>query len=505
MKLRYNALILFFLAASLLSCEDFLTEDPPGQLVAETFYQNEEEAIAAVNGIYPNLGLGWDNYGRTMQILTMLPTDVMKDGLGMPNQHLQNLSYYAHSSVNQWSESIWQDHYSIIASANSAINNIPNVPEGNINEDLRTRLIGEARFLRALAYFNLVRFYGGVPIITQIERLEDANEPRAPVNEVYNLILDDLEYAQNNLPISYPVSEFGRATEGAAKILEGKVHLTRQNWQESVDKLAEVVENEGQYGYGLHEDYQDNWAPGDERGIEAVFSIDYGKPPLPNNASMMSLQGPKYSLIGSPEAFGIPANEAELPTLELYNEYEEEDSRRYVTLRSEFMGADGEMHGTSHPLFAKYWENGVTSLAEGSVNFHILRYSDAILMYAEALNEIGNTSEAENQLNRILERAFQSTDHNVNGLTQQQFRDKVLHERKLELVDEAHRWFDLVRTGRLVERMQEFGQVESELSEGHHGNYADIITRVSEKHMLFPIPQSEIDKRPDLYEQNPGW
>ena len=503
MKLLFKTLIIFSLIAGIVSCSDFLEENPQGMLTTKGFYKTEADAIAAVDGIYYEIAHGWRMYGRDMNVLCALPTDVEKDGLGMPNQHLQNLEYNVYTSNNMWIENIWRNHYQLVSAANAAINNIPKVPEGKLTEDMRNRLLWEAHFLRGLGYFNLVRFFGDVPIILKVETVEDAEKPRDPVDKVYELVLSDLEFAQNNLPVSYDLNNFGRATKGAAKILEGKVHLTRHNYQECVDKLAEVVENESEYGYGLHEDFSDNWAPGDERGQEAVFSIDYGKPPLPDNGSMMALQGPKYSMPEYDE-FGIHGNEADIPTEELYNDYEEGDERREVTLRKWFRGKNGEKYETTIPLFAKYWEDGLTNSGHGSCNFHVLRYADAVLMYAEALNEVGNSTEAENQLNRILERAFNNTDHNVSGLSREEFRDKVIFERKLELAMEANRWFDLVRTDKLVERMKEHGRVEGEYAEGYHADKSEITNNVAEHYKLFPIPQEEIDKNP-LLEQNPGW
>jgi len=503
MRLLLKIIILGFLVVSIAACSEFLEENPKGMLTTKNFYKTEDDAIAAVDGIYHHLSKGWRMYGRDMNILCALPTDVEKDGLGMPNQHLQNLEYNVYTPDNMWIEHVWRVHYELISDANTAINNIPNVPEEKINENLRNRLIGEASFLRGLAYFNLVRFFGDVPLIKKVEKIEDAEVPRSPVDEVYSLILSDLEFAQNNLPIDYSLDNFGRATRGAAKILEGKVHLTRHDYQKCVDKLAEVIENESEYGYGLHEDFSDNWAPGDERGQEAVLSIDYGKPPLPDNGAMMALQGPKYSMPEYDE-FGIHANEADIPTEELYNDYQEGDERREVTLRKWFRGKNGEKYYTTIPLFAKYWEDGLTNSGHGSCNFHILRYADAVLMYAEALNEVGNSADAENQFNRIRERAFNDTDHNVSGLSKQEFRDTVIQERKLELAMEANRWFDLVRTDRLVERMKEHGQVEGEYAEGYHADKSEIVANVAEHYKLFPIPQEEIDKNP-LLEQNPGW
>src|SRR5699024_11132050 len=280
-KFIYRVVIICLIGGYSVSCTDsFLAENPKDRLTSQNFYQNEDDAVAAIDGSYNQL---YGIYERLMFIGANLPTDVMKNGLGMPNQNLQNLEFMSYTSENSFISNIWSTNYSGINRVNNAIINISEMGDNLISEALRNRLLGEARFLRALYYFNLVRFFGGVPLITKVESVEDAMQPRADQAEIYELIIGDLEFAEQNLPRNYDENNMGRATEGAAKLLLGKVYLTRENWDAAVNKLGEVVENEAEYKYGLHEDYGDNWRQSTETGAEAVFYVEFMHPPHNSN------------------------------------------------------------------------------------------------------------------------------------------------------------------------------------------------------------------------------
>lgn len=480
-----------------LSCTSFLEENPVDRYVVGNFYSSQSDAEAAVNATYQQL---YSIYDRWIYLLTELPADNEKNGLGMPNQYLQNLEYLRHTSENQFVRQIWQRNYSAIARANTAIENIPQI---TMDETIKNRLIGEARFLRALYYFNLVRWFGDVPLITKLESIEDAMGPRVSKEQVYQQIIDDLTFAENNLPVSYPSTETGRATKGAAKLLMGKVFLTMHDFQSSSSKLGEVIESESAYGYGLHEYYGDNWEKETENGKEMVFCIEFMDPPGVGNSGGMKLQGPKYSLPNGFAPLGLSEpNEADIPTIDLYSQFLDEDERKDETFRTEFVSLiDGSIHVSSIPIFVKYWEENEPNPANSDCNMHILRYADALLMYAEALNEIDQTAKAHNYLNRVRERAFNSPEYNYSGLSQAEFREKVWEERRLELAMEGHRWFDLVRTGTFVERMKEHAAFEASVAES---NKVEIAQNVKEHHILMPIPQREIDLNPELT-QNFGY
>jgi len=490
-KLKIFLIILVFIS----SC-DFLEESPTDRLVTTNFYSNAKDAQAAVDATYQQLN---SIYNRLMYMLGELPTDNLKNGLGMPNPFLQNLEFLRIDSENTFVKDMWVNNYAGISRANSAIENIPNITMDNT---LKNRFIGEARFLRALYYFNLVRYFGDVPLITKLETINDAMGPRVSKEEIYGLIIDDLTFAESNLPnrTQYSSKDEGRATNGAAKILLGKVYLTKGDFGKAKDKLAEVVENEATYGYGLHANYEDNWNTAKESGIEAVFYLEYKKAPFPSNGEM-GLAGPKYSIPGG--NIGMTgSNEADIPTRELYDAFNPNDTRRAKNLKFDFLNpVSGKILTSSIPLSGKYWLDGVKSASDCDVNMHVIRYADAILMYAEALNEVGEGDKALAQLNRIMQRAFGNSSGNYSPMSKEAFRSVVLHERRLEFFHEGHRWFDLVRTNTFIQRMKDHSAYEASVAEA---NKTEIAANIKDAYTLYPIPQREIDLNEALT-QNPGY
>lgn len=493
MKIVY-LFIAFLLLTTACKKSSFLRENPEDRFVTENFYSGAKDAQAAVDAVYHQL---YSIYQRNMILLNDLPTDDEKNGIGMPNQFLIDLEFLRFTAENTFVRDMWSLNYSGIQRANSAINNIGRI---TMDESLKNRLLGEASFLRALYYFNLVRFYGDVPLIVKLESLQDALIPRTPKEEVYKLVIADLQFAENNLPKTYTSTNLGRATSGAAKILLGKVYLTMRDFQKSAGKLEEVVQNESSFGYGLHADFKDNWKIATENGKETVFSVQMMQPPGTPNGQMV-LQGPKFSVPGG-QVPGLVGNEADIPTMDLYNKYITGDTRKDVTFKLEFVSpSNGRTYKSSIPLFGKYWEDGETIAGNCDVNFHVLRYSDALLMYAEALNETGNTAKAIGVLNRVRERAFRNVRNNYTASTQSAFRDQVYLERRLEFANEGQRWFDLARTNSLFTTMKAHGTLEAQLAES---NKATISANAKEHQVLYPVPQREMDLN-KLLIQNQGY
>ncbi len=492
---KYIITLLAFAAYLLAGCQDFLEEAPVDRFVGDNFYKSTADAEAGVYGVYQPL---YSIYRRNILLLNDLPADDHKNGIGMPNQFLVDLEFLRYTAENTFVRDNWRNHYSAIQRANTVIGNISNM---SIPDALKKRLIAEASFLRGLYYFNLVRFHGDVPLSLGIESVQDALIPRTPKAEVYAQIIKDLQLAETNLPKTVDANNQGRATAGAAKILLGKVYLAQKNFQAAADKLAEVVSNEGQYNYGLHPNFEDNWREATENGRESVLTIELMESPGVTN-SQMSLQGPKFSVPGGAVPGIVGANEADIPTVELLSNYEPGDRRKGVTFKTDFLSPKtGKIVVSSIPLFGKYWQEGVTATGNCSINVHILRYADALLMYAEALAETGKIAESMAVLNRVRERAFGDKIHNISSLSKDALRDKIYLERRLELANEGQRWFDLVRTGRFVETMKAHGMEEAKLAES---NKTTITDNARDYQVLFPIPQVELDINP-LLKQNQGW
>lgn len=474
------------------SC-DLLEENPVDRLVIGNFYSNAAEVQAGIDAIYSPL---YSIYTLPSTTMFIMSTDNMKQGLGGATAEKQDIEFLRYTSQNSYIAGMWQYHYTAISRANVALENIEKV---DMDATLKKQFLGEAHFLRALFYFNLVQLFGDVPLILQFKSVQDAMIPRTPTDQVYAQIIQDLNYAEENLPISYSVQNIGRATRGAAKILLGKVYLTKHDYQQAVDKLAEVVNNENTYGYGLHDNFIDNWLTATENGKEMVLTIQYMLPPGTGNRNMLNY-GPKYSI---PAGFHVTGLwESDIPTMDLFNAYLDKDTRKAVTFKMKYTDpANGKVFTSSIPLFGKYYKENLLSAKNCDINYHIIRYADALLLYAEALNEVGQTNLAIPILNRVRSRAFHSADYNYSGLSQDDFRTYVALERRLEFADEGQRFFDLVRTGKFVEVMKAHGILEASLSEK---NKIDITNNVSNIHTYYPIPQREIDLNP-LLTQNPGY
>ena len=490
MKKNIFIISIFFLINY--SC-DLLEEIPEDRLVINNFYNTPSDAIAGINSIYQPLVI---IYSLPATSMLNIITDNMKQGLGGANPAKQDIEFLRHTSQNIFVEGMWQYHYLAINRANVAIVNIEKM---SMDVTLQKRLLGEAHFLRGLFYFNLVQLYGDVPLILDLKSVQDALVPRAPKDIVYNQIIEDLKFAGEYLPINYGDQDIGRATMGAAKILLGKVFLTKHDYQLAVEKLAEVVNNQNAYGYGLHESFGNNWKIETENGKEMVFNIQYTGPPGVSNQYMRNY-GPRYSIGAGLGVAGL--FESDIPTVDLYNSYLNEDTRKGVTFKMQYTNpVSGRVVNSSIPLIGKYYKENEPDGKLSDINYHIIRYADAVLLYAEALNEIGQTNLAIPILNRIRERAFGNTNHNYSMLSQEEFRTAIALERRLEFADEGQRFFDLVRTGKFVEVMKAHGTLEASLAEA---NKTEITNNVSEKHMLYPIPQREIDINPLLI-QNPGY
>lgn len=461
------------------SC-NILLEEPDHIIVTDGFYKSEGDAIAAVNSIYNRLAARM--YNRGMQVMADLSVDDHKNGQGMPNPFLLDLEFLRVTPENQFVAQTWQDHYDGINRANTAINRIPDI---EMNANLKSRLLGEASFIRGLLYFNLVRFFGEVPIVTSDTRnLSDLNIERAPISEVYSQIIQDLEFAAGNLPKINSGNDLGRATEGAAKILLGKVYLTMEDWNRCIQVLEEVITQEVGYNYGLHQNFRDNWNRSSENGSEMVFAVQYNEPPgIPN--SMMRLSAPRNRVPG------LIGNEADIPTQEVYDIFDAEDSRRNATFFTSYE-RNGITYNFPFPFFYKYFDPDRTHATnQSNANVYVLRYSDALLMLAEAINEsTGPNTLAYELINRVRRRAYGNIDYDLSNLSQNEFREAVYLERRKEFVFEGQRWFDLVRTGKFYETM---------LNHTENGG-----NNVQPFHVLMPIPQREMDTNPNLV-QNDGY
>lgn len=481
-----------FLAVIAVSCsEDFLQKAPLDSINTENFYQTEEDAIAAINGAYQPLQ--WPK----LYNLRMWTSDIMAGNSivgaagGDDGRETQDMANFVTTTDNPGVLDLFRGPPPGILRCNVVLQKVPGM---DIDENLKKRILGEAYFLRGLYHFILVRYFGDIPLILEPQAPGDDLRPfRTDKEIVYAQIIEDLTMAEELLPekSTYSSNDLGRAAKGAAAGLLAKVHLTLGNWDQVVTLTTEVAS----LGYALNQDYGANFDVLNKNSQESLFEIQYISDAgedfwsNENQSSWLStFTGPRNADI---VAGGWGWNQ---PYQEFVDAYEVGDLRKNVTILydgcPQFDGQDYDpaFSTTGYNLrkflvtkeFAATYDNS-------PLNFPVLRYADVLLMKAEALNNLNRTSEAEAPLNTVRARAGLPA---VTGLSQSEFREKVLHERRMELAFEGQRWFDLIR-----------------IDGGQWGlDFLHSIGKVnaSEKHLLFPIPLKEIESNPNLT-QNTGY
>lgn len=466
------------IAAFSFSCGDFLELNPKSSIVVENFYQNEADAQAAVNAVYSML-TSHHLYNQYNEVVQSQGTDDCEWGKGRTtsNAGKNELDKFLYTSSSTLIYDYWVASYKVINAANLVMVNVGGM---NLEENVKNQFIGEAQFLRGLIYFNMVRLFGDVPLVTApTTTLQGLEVARTPKEDVYNIIIKDFEEASLKLPLKYSGSDIGRATQGAALALLCKVNLTLEKYAE-VKSTAELITALKQYS--LTNQYEDIFATDMENGKESIFEIQY----------MIADEG---ALGSSYAGFMAPPSQGgygDNPVSENhYDIYRNGDLRQAVNVLFD----KGAAASILEPYYVnKYQERG-TNVEENGDNYIITRYADVLLMQAEAVNALNtNDSEAYKLLNKVRRRAYglpidiASSIDLQSGLSQEQFLDTILLERRKEFAFEGHRRFDLLRTNKLIDAMQ----------------IASPELTVTEKHKLFPIPHTERLANPNL-SQNIGW
>jgi hypothetical protein len=503
---------LISLALALVSCAR-LDEKPASFISESQFYKTEADAKAAVTAAYYLLNAPAQSpYNVLFSTGMEMMTDDIGPGPGATNADVRSQAVLQHNSSGLRVLQIWQYHYAGIRYANIALQKIPGISFTPATAATKARYIAECKFLRALYYFNLVRLYGDVPLILADQNVYDENSiqvPRTPAADVYTQIETDLTEAAVDLPATYGSADAGRATKGAAISLLSKVYLTQRKWAEAAT-AAETVITSGTYS--LFSNYSQAFLPANKNGIEHVFSAQF----LANSQNQGNGNAPRGMRSGVP---GYTASYADQLVYykkgadnfySVYKMYQPNDQRKKKSFITKIQGSDGAFYktlnapGDTVPFLHKYFDPGVgANLAQSSANVPIIRYSEVLLIAAEAENEAnsGPNSAAYTYVNQVRARA--GIPDLTAGLDVNQFRDSVYLERRLELVWEWQRWFDLIRElpnptistgpgssdgqGRLVSSLVEVGK-----------------TSASTKHYLYPIPLQELQLNPKLT-QNPGW
>ena len=467
-----------------------LDEEPSSHLTTVQFYKNSSDAKAAVTAAYAALITGEDGqpmYNRGIHLMTDTGTDDYVAGPTAANPNVQAISKVAYDASNDRIEAVWRDTYSAINYANIAIDKISAIED--LSESLRNQYINEAKFLRALHYFNLVRWFRNVPLLLHetTSLAEDKTQVKqATSEEVYAQIIKDLNDAEN-LPVSYVAEDAGRATAGSAKALLAKVYLTRKEWQKAADKAKEVIDSKQ---YALFANFDDAFDSATKNGKEHVFSIQFnGYPASVSNINASAPSATSYEVPGAGGAYIDAYNTSS----NLYESFGNKDQRRDVTFVTEMkVPSTGKVYKLSAPHINKFYDpNKFGNQGSSERNFTYMRYSEVLLIYAEAINELnGPTEDAYDKIDEVRTRAgIDKLKDIAPHATKDEFRELIFEERRKELAYEANRWLDLSRRGAdyFVAKLHAAGKKNA-----------------TAKNAIFPIPQRELDINPNLV-QNEEW
>jgi hypothetical protein len=471
----------------LTSCDDMLQEVPKNFVSRANYFQNESDAEGAIIGAYASIDR--DYYGVTFYLFEELHGDYL-DGRGsqaplsVMNQVLDQ-NNIGRAATN------WSNLYKGNNRANSVLANVPGIVD--ISDEAKNRIVAEAYFLRAAAYFNLVRGWGEVPL-----RLEESTDlsmlaaPRESVSKVYEQILSDAVEAEKNLPESVG-SQTGRASVWAAKMLLAQVYLTLEDWSNAATKSDEVIAS-GHYSLvkvSEPNDFYKMYAV--ETHSEDIMSVHHSETRTSSIPTYLH-RGNTY-----PYNYSGTGYYAWLPNMNSFigDSWDNKDLRKSFNLYTRYVNENGDsvdLPSSSPILFKKFVSNS------DGLNVYpvpVYRLTEAYLMYAEAvcMDENGPSALALERLNMIKRRAY-GYDPNVPsvvdypaGMDRDTFRETVLQERGYEFLLERRRWWDLNRTGKVKEAFAAIGK-----------NFID-------ERFLWPIPEDEINSNPALtpQDQNPGY
>lgn len=481
--MKYISIILLFFSLTFFSCDDLLKEDVYGSITTENFWQTEDDATAAIKAAYSETRGGWQGLSLWQFIVEDLGTDVGTGGYS---------STYDYSSYTDWSSTnpdfpgwgIWPAFWQSISYANLVLDNVPSM---DIDEDVINRIVGEAHGIRAMVYFHLVNWFGGVPAVvtTNDSRLEI---PRETTDSIYNLIIDDLQIAIEFLPtkselIAMDELDYGRLSKQAAQSLLAKTYLQTGNYKESAE-LSQAVINSGDYS--LEPDYLNIFSLSNEGydNTEVIWTLPFIAGTSPEVEGLV-LQVYIYRADENSDYDEYYDWSGDIrSTSDFYNSFDEDDLRR----EGLFLSSDG----TTDPIMLlKYPPDPATDGQFSGNDYPFIRLADVILMYAEALAQQNDLDGAVTQINKVRSRAgLENIDE--GNFTQESLLAHILKERRWELYFEGHAKQDMIRLDR--EGMLEHIKSLSEDWEQY----------TAERYLLLPLPSGALAANPAL-EQNDGF
>lgn len=491
-----------------LSCNDnILDKSNPNEFTPDSFYKNGGQLVSAVNSVYTSLQ-SLDLFGREYFFLHDLRSDDMAPGGGQLEPHRLQLLTGNHDPSNGVLTQVWGGWYRLIHQANQVIENVPKATE-NVTEEIKRRVEGEAKFLRALAYFDLVVVFGGVPLMDTYAKNIGEDKPRATEDQVYELIISDLEDAIEYLPVKaeYDNNNIGRANKEAAQNLLARVYMQRGQYNLARPYLEAII-NSGAFDNWKNIEYIENFREeqefNDESLFEVAFTLAFG-----GSSWDASGQGTNTEVTFRGQEYGPTAWRNLIPSNSLLDEYEKvangdpKDDPRYN--QSFYFIGDKyfndtktitDMQGADPKISWKKYQNiykAETEDQRSGINMRVMRYTEVLLNMAECENALSNDPAAIDLLNEVRSRVgvemppYPTAKYPVN--TPEEVFRAIVHERRVELAGEQIRNRDILRWRRL-------GKLTT-----------DPISYFEPKHALAPIPQREINSNSKIAQedQNPGF
>ncbi len=481
------------------SCSDELDQTPISEIGSNNFYSNEEDFENAVTGIYSTL----DIYPNMQFYLSEVRSDnmyaVTQTGV-RPYEQINNFDVTL--ATNEQVSDNWNNNFRGIFRANTVLDQLNANANAVEDETTRNRMEGEAKFLRAFFYFDLVRYYGRVPLMDRVYTPEETLDlGRSPVADVYDLILSDLQDAITLLPATYPGSQEGKATSWSAKAMLGLVYLTRSGptygiegpgldsgeYTEALAQFNDIINN-GPFCFV--DDYASIFSYENEGNPEIIFDIQYISGGLGAGGEYQSLTVPNGYLTVNQAGFPNGEDRKQVST-DLIQDYPTDDVRDDFNILEGY--TDENNNFIPSPFYVKYIDLQFAGQDrfDWGLNYPVIRYTDILMMKAEAILMGGSGSQADviSYVNMVRDRAglpsVSTVDINV-----------LLEEKRREFACESKRWFDLIRTGMVVETINDWVPVE---------DVQNRMNLMDENQIIYPVPTDQMTVREGLYEQNPGY
>jgi len=516
---KFNIFLLILIAACFAGCTKQLDQANPNAQTSATFWKTQADAIAGLNAAYASL-LPDGAYMRCTPLMADTRGDDTKSN--SPWDQMYNSGKFALQSGNVaiygWA---YETYYQGVFRSNQVLENVPNI---EMDQALKDRIIGQAYFLRGLYFYHLVNFFGNVPLPLETAKdIGNYNVPQSTPEQGWNQVIADFTKAAEKLPAKYSdvtgpdKTDIGRATKGAAMAFLGKAYLFNKKYTEAAAQFKAVIDLNM---YSLVSNYRDNFTEVNENNSESIFEVQFSRDAGGKELGWGGAPQPGWgktsarAITYAPRGFGWTDVQ---PTRSVFNEFlqektttGEDDPRLVSTILYNKPGLMlyGQLFSTkyaSNPadlndLFCRKYQNDDSGRPDefdwrSGINERIMRYADVLLMYAECLNELNQTAAAYPFIQQVRSRVGLPNLATIKpGLTQAQMRDQIAHERLLEFCLEGHRFDDIHRWGWLQEAAK---LADLKARDPEFNTYAA-------GREYFPIPQREIDINPG-YKQNTGY